>query len=97
MSKASSVVLDISELTVSKVPELQLWAAVLHLAILDAHPYIIKGVETTYEQRRHGGIALNWLMSNHCRRGSFVWVCDLLGVDKGQIRGKIGMKEDKVW
>ena len=78
-------------------PEVKLWAAVLHLAILDATPYILGLSETTYEQRRHGTTALNWLMSDHCRRGSFTWVCDLIGVDKHQVRLNLGVDTDKSW
>ena len=96
MKAASSIELEFYEED-SSPPEVKLWAAVLHLAILDATPYILGLSETTYEQRRHGVAALNWLSSNFCRHGSFVWVCDLIGVDCQQVRLNIGMNTDKSW
>lgn len=78
-------------------PEVQLWAAVMQLAILDAAPYARKEEEYTYEQVRHGRQALNWIMSEHCMVGSFRWVCDLLKLDRIEIRDRIGVDRSKTW
>lgn len=78
-------------------PEAQLWAAVLHLALLDAAPYAEMSGNYTYEQRHHGRQALNWVLSEHCMIGSFRWVCDLLKLDRMEIRGYLMVDRSRIW
>ena len=78
-------------------PEAHLWAAVLNLAILDAYPYIRGLTPDTYDQRKYGRAAFNWLLSEHHKPGSFSWVCELLMVDKMRVRTLIGVKTLNVW
>lgn len=57
-------------------PEGALWAAVLHLAMRD--------LEST-----RASVALSarrWVNSDEQRVGSFVWVCDMLGIEPATVR-----------
>ena len=97
MNSASGVELDDTLNGEVKPPEVHLWASVLHLAILDATPYMSGTLYLTYDQCRHGKTALNWLRSEHNNQGSFRWVCDILKLDRSKVRCQIGLKDYKIW
>ena len=59
--------------------ELQLWAAVLHLGLLDA----IGGTGTPPLEADR---ALRWLYSTKNHPGSFVWICVLLDLDPTAVK-----------
>lgn len=82
---------------VVKSPELQLWASVLHLAILDSEPILKSLPYMTFDQSRYGEVAIAWLSSENMYPGGFRWVCYLLGLDRKRIRRMIGINNERVW
>ena len=67
---------------VPKMPELDLWRAVLRQAFRD-----LSG--TDKEQRE----AVEWVDAHCDEVGGFNWLCSLLGLDSGAVRGMVHRKE----
>lgn len=73
-------------------PHRRLWCAVLVVAIQDALGRGGKSdPERYYERCRIRDEALAWFERNGKSIGSFQWVCDILGLDAGEIRRKLKM------
>lgn len=76
----SFVEVDIDSGMCSKIPELELWYACLE-----------QGIRTVLENRPDPGHQdRNWLFWNsEYRPGSFLWICDYLGIDSDKLRTKL--------
>ena len=66
-----------------KEPELQLWCAVLLLAIMDCRGESVIGTQQDkrYAQQR----AHAWIFSTRDDPGSFKWCCEVLAVNPGAV------------
>lgn len=75
---------SVPELT---TPERQLWAAVLLRAIKDIaglNTYLPPVVRTCVQRS-----AKTWIESPVCGPGSFLWICDRLGLDAEAVRRQV--------
>jgi len=69
------------------VDERRLWASVLIQAIRDLAGYIV--VPNKRDRARVQYHARVWFTSNNRNVGSFLWICDELGVEPSWIRRKM--------
>lgn len=68
--------------------EKKLWAAVMRQAILDAGGKNL-GALGRVEKKFYPTEARRWIESPASHVGSFVWICDLLGLEAGRMRSAI--------
>lgn len=61
------------------LPEAGLWAAVFELAVADCRGRC--------EKKKRAALA--WIESTRQGEGSFLWVCDVIGLDAGAVRGRV--------
>ena len=70
-------------------PFLELWSAVFRLGVIDAaHDWA--------NDRPHKP-AVAWVFSNDNFVGSFVWICDLFGLNPELARGKLLLKRREIY
>jgi hypothetical protein len=69
-------------------PFIGLWSDVLRLAFEDARGGLL-GVSPRYGDRAVATDALQWFRSEVDEVGSFVWICDLLGLDPDAVRASL--------
>jgi len=71
--------------------ERRLWAAALESALADCMTYLPKGKGTmtarTKDARRRDALA--WLQSDEEGPLTFLWYCDVLGLDAGAVRARV--------
>ena len=75
-------------------PDKKLWAAVLHTALVDLHAPAAMRVyepkrETTVKNLSRKETALEWIACDDFTPGSFLWVCEVLGMDAAPLRDGI--------
>ncbi|MGO8945206.1 MAG: hypothetical protein ACLQJ7_16215 [Syntrophobacteraceae bacterium] len=87
--------------------EFELWEAVLLQAIEDFHhtgrglEIVMSGITVQWrtnnaETRRNKRNASAWFGSPCEDPGSFLWICDLFGLDAGLVRAKVKSKNFKL-
>lgn len=85
----------------------ELWEAVLLQAIEDFHPkgrnleIVMSGIKVRWrtnsaETRRNKRNAAAWFGSSCEDVGSFLWICDLFGLDADLVRAKVKNKNFKL-
>ena len=85
----------------------ELWEAVLLQAIEDFHPkgrdfeIVMNGIKVQWrtnsaETRRNKRNAAAWFGSSCEDAGSFLWICDLFGLDADLVRAKVKNKNFKL-
>ncbi len=87
--------------------EFELWEAVLLQAIEDFHPkgrsleIVMSGIKVQWrtnsdETRRNKRNSAAWFGSSCEDPGSFLWICDLFGLDADLLRAKVKNKNFKL-
>ncbi|MGA2939742.1 MAG: hypothetical protein ABSF52_21950 [Syntrophobacteraceae bacterium] len=85
----------------------ELWGAVLLQAIEDFHlkgrssEIVMSGIKVRWrtnstEMRRNKRSAATWFGSSCEDVGSFLWICDLFGLDADLVRAKVKNKDFKL-
>src|SRR5690348_6738573 len=74
---------------ISDIPERQLWAEVLRLAIFDLRGPRTERGSSSAEGATEKQEALDWILANGSDPGGFKWTCEVLGIDPDRARSNL--------